>query len=247
MLPIYLTLLISNYYSLAVPGLDALNGFGLDKIIDPKRITKVTDEVVKPLIEKTGLPLMPQEKKKVKEFKEDMREKPDSSSSESEKASSTDSGPDLSSFSGLGPMSLNAGSEGTSGQGSSQNGVDYRFDPYYSYSPYTPIYQGSYNEIPRYDQYGGYGATGYSDYSNYPSSYGGYGTDPYNQYSSGYSPEYSMDPYSQYSQDPYFEYANSPTYQFNNDHYPVRDMYSWNDSPYYEGPRYLSNNYPYFG
>ncbi|KAF3212306.1 hypothetical protein TWF106_003560 [Orbilia oligospora] len=44
---------------LEVPGLDGLNGLGLDKIIDPKRITKVTDEVTKPLLAKTGLPLLP--------------------------------------------------------------------------------------------------------------------------------------------------------------------------------------------
>ncbi|KXN66665.1 hypothetical protein CONCODRAFT_11422, partial [Conidiobolus coronatus NRRL 28638] len=125
MLAIYLTLLISNYYSLTLPdlgGLGGLSGLGVDKIIDPKRISKVTDEVLKPILEKTGIPLIPKEKNKVKEFKEDMREKPDSSSSESEKASSTDSGPDLSSFSGLGPMSLNAGSEGAASQSSKENG-----------------------------------------------------------------------------------------------------------------------------
>ncbi|EGX49078.1 hypothetical protein AOL_s00079g299 [Orbilia oligospora ATCC 24927] len=44
---------------LNVPGLDSLNGLGLDKIIDPKRITKVTDEEIKPLLKKTGLPLLP--------------------------------------------------------------------------------------------------------------------------------------------------------------------------------------------
>ncbi|KAF3133177.1 hypothetical protein TWF703_007019 [Orbilia oligospora] len=48
---------------LGVPGLDGLNGLGLDKIIDPKRITKVTDEEVKSLLEKTGLPLLPKESK----------------------------------------------------------------------------------------------------------------------------------------------------------------------------------------
>ncbi|KAF3284902.1 hypothetical protein TWF970_011178 [Orbilia oligospora] len=44
---------------LNVPGLDSLNGLGLDKIIDPKRITKVTDEEIKPSLKKTGLPLLP--------------------------------------------------------------------------------------------------------------------------------------------------------------------------------------------
>ncbi|KAK6502526.1 hypothetical protein TWF506_003107 [Arthrobotrys conoides] len=44
---------------LAVPGLDGLSGLGLDKIVDPKRILRVQDEVIQPLLANSGLPLTP--------------------------------------------------------------------------------------------------------------------------------------------------------------------------------------------